>query len=362
MPLEIAGLGTAVPEHSISQFEAANFAKTLSCHTEDQSSLLTVLYRRTRVARRGSVLLKNPSGAEASPSFFPRPEESAFGPTTRERMERYAQEAPRLALSAARTAFSSSSVRPSQITHLITVSCTGFAAPGTDIKLIKALPLPATVGRLHVGFMGCHGALNGLRAALGFVNADPKARVLLCATELCSLHFQYGWDPDRVVANALFADGSAALVGKPTASQKGAAWRLAACGSFLIPDSEEAMGWRIGDHGFEMILSAQVPSLIRQHLRSGLERWLKRVGLSLKDIRSWAVHPGGPRILGTVADCLNLSEKTAAASREILERHGNLSSPTILFILEKLREEKAPRPCVALAFGPGLQAETALWV
>lgn len=362
MAFEIAGLGTAVPVHSISQADAAEQAGAFCCQTEDQSSLLAALYRRTRVARRGSVLLQATPGTVVQQRFFPSVKETSLGPTTRQRMELYAEEAPKLAVAAARRAFLKSPVSPREITNLVTVSCTGFAAPGYDIALIKTFSLPDTVGRLHVGFMGCHGALNALRAALGFVNADPGARVLLCATELCSLHFQYGWDPERIVANALFADGAAALVGIPAATAPATPWRLAACGSFLIPESEEAMSWKIGDHGFEMTLSARAPSLIRQHLPPGLERWLGTVGLSLRDIRSWAIHPGGPRILGTVADCLHLPEESISASQEILAQHGNLSSPTILFILEKLRKEKAPRPCVAMAFGPGLQAETALWL
>ena len=144
---------------------------------------------------------------------------------------------------------------PGRVTHLVTISCSGFYAPGFDIALAKQLPLVSKVARTHLGFMGCQGALNGLRVARAFLDADPTACVLVCALELCSLHHQYGWDAERIVANALFADGAAAVValGKPAA--RPADYRIIATGSTLIDDSEDAMSWRIANHGFEMTLS-----------------------------------------------------------------------------------------------------------
>src|SRR5206468_5355252 len=143
------------------------------------------------------------------------------------------------------------------ITHLLTVSCTGFLAPGIDVMLIQNLNLSPSVERTHVGYMGCHGALNGLRAARAFADANPAAVVLLCAVELCSLHYHYGWDPQRIVANAIFADGAAAIVGT-RAKEEPSAWKMRASGSCILPDSAEAMGWTVVDHGFEMTLSKKV--------------------------------------------------------------------------------------------------------
>ena len=307
-------------------------------------------------------MLEPSCGSEIRQSFFPSAgEESDRGPTTQQRMERYAREAAPLALAAARQALAEAGVPASRITHLITVSCTGFAAPGVDIALIKTLHLPFTVGRTHVGFMGCHGALNGLRVALSVVNADPTARVLLCAVELCSLHFQYGWDPQKAVANALFGDGAAALVAASAERTSQDAWRMVTSGACLFPDSEDAMTWRIGDHGFEMTLSPRVPSLIAEHVGPWLGSWLTGQSLTVPQIRSWAIHPGGPRILSAVADCLHLPDSAIAASNEVLAEHGNMSSPTTLFILDRLRRDGAPRPCVALGFGPGLAIEAALF-
>jgi predicted naringenin-chalcone synthase len=305
--------------------------------------------------------------------FLPTPENEGVGPTTAVRMARYAKETGPLALRASVAALNESAFAPDTVTHIVTVSCTGFVAPGIDLALINGLRLRPTVQRTHVGFMGCHGALNGLRVANAFAAADPAARVLVCAIELCSLHYYYGSAADKLVANAIFADGAAAVVGSqkdrgrddvfpdsrlPTPDS----WSLSASGSFLIPDSAADMGWTVGDHGFEMSLSRRVPGLIARHLRPWMESWLGDNGLSLADVGSWAVHPGGPKIVCAVEEGLALPPEALAASREVFANYGNMSSPTVLFVLNHLRRANAPRPCVALGFGPGLVAEAALFV
>jgi len=360
--LTIAGIGTAVPTQSISQREAAALAAQLCDANSDEQRSIAALYRRTRVSRRGSVLLEEPGPAEERQSFFlPAAHAGDMGPGTAERMQRYAREAPPLAIEACQSALRSSGVAAGQITHFITVSCTGFAAPGVDIALIQDLGLPPGVQRSHVGFMGCHGALNGLRIAGAFTTAEADARVLLCAVELCSLHFNYGSGSDTHVANALFSDGAAALVGVCGGIRSGQVWQLVQTGSCLFPDADDAMTWSVGDHGFEMTLSARVPELIAAHLRPWLGQWLATAGLAIEDVPSWAVHPGGPRVLSAVAASLQIGESAMAESFAVLSEHGNMSSPTILFILQRLIAQTAPRPCVALAFGPGLAVEAALF-
>jgi predicted naringenin-chalcone synthase len=274
-------------------------------------------------------------------------------------MEFYRREAPRLAEQAARQTLERSSRRADEITHLVTVSCTGFHAPGVDIHLMQALGLRATLARTHIGFMGCHGAINGLRVAQAFAASARSAAVLLCAVELSSLHYHYPFDPLRVVGNAVFADGAAAIVGVPAASDS-AKWRVVDTASVLLPDSQEAMTWKIGDHGFEMILSPQVPQRIERNLKSWLCGWLDRCGLRLEEVGAWAIHPGGPRIVSAVENALGLSKSATRASREVLRQCGNMSSPTLLFVLEQLMSAGAARPCVMLSFGPGLVAEAAL--
>lgn len=362
MALFVHGIGTATPPAAISQEAAAAMAERYG--DAQNARQLRGLYRLTRVRRRHSVLFEA-SGrtGEARQSFYPLPQHAADrGPGTRARMEEYEREAPALAARAALEALTSAAWSPREITHLVSVSCTGFAAPNFDVGLIRALDLPWTVARTHVGFMGCHAALNGLRVAKAYADSQPEARVLVCAVELCSLHFQYGSNPDWLVANALFADGAAALAGSAQPPVLGDSWRLAASGAALLEDSAELMSWHIGDHGFEMSLSPRVPGVIERELRPWLDGWLAKEDLAVRDVASWALHPGGPRILEASAKATGIAPNDYAVSREVLAEFGNMSSPTILFIVERLRRAAAPRPCVALGFGPGLAVEAALFL
>lgn len=367
MSMRIVGLGTATPPFDAPQSEAAAFHAALSGLDAARSRVLGALYRRSGVARRASVLLDRPHGDLPERQSFYRPvrEEGDQGPTTGERMERYQRHAPGLALAAAGRALADAGCRPEDVTHLVLVSCTGFVAPGIDARLVADLGLVPSVTRTQVGFMGCHGALNGLRVAHGYTRAEPETLALVCAVELCSLHFAYGWDPETMVANALFADGAGAVVcaGPGVAATPAAAsWEVAATGTVLLDGCGEDMTWRIGDHGFRMTLSPRVPDIIGGALAPWLEPWLAERGLALTDVATWAVHPGGPRILEAVEGALQLERRHTEHARGVLADHGNMSSATVLFILERLRASRAPLPCVALAFGPGLVAEVALIV
>lgn len=366
MTLAILGIGTALPEAVIDQDDALALARSLASGTPEQDTWLPAMYAGTGIRTRhhclGTDVLRDViDGTRHSGSVFvPTGLPGDRGPTTAQRLEHYARLAPPLAMAAARAALEKGRVVADEVTHVITVSCTGFLAPGLDQALIQGLDLPADVNRTHVGYMGCHGALNGLRVAHAFADDVPRTRVLLCAVELCCLHYHYGWDPQKMVANALFADGAAAVVAGPATSAPPGVWRLIASGAFLFPDSADAMTWTIGDHGFEMTLSKRVPALIGAWLRPWLANWLGERGILLKDIASWAIHPGGPRILSAVAEALGLGTDELATSREVLAACGNMSSPTLLFILDRLRQTGATRPCLALGFGPGLAVEAAL--
>lgn len=356
MPMKIVGIGTAVPPHRIAQMDALEIARSVACDSHAQGRLIDTIYRRSGVQTRHSVLLETAADACGS-------RQSYFGetsPSTADRMTRYACEASDLAMQAASGAIEEAGIDAKRVTHLITVSCTGFHSPGVDLALMKRLGLSSGVERTHVGFMGCHGLLNGLRAARAFVEADPKACVLVCAVELCSLHMQYGWEPERVVANALFADGAAAFVGLGEDSERGAIYQVNATASTVIPETEDAMSWTISDHGFAMTLSSRVPDLIATHLRPWLDNWLASHAQSVETVGSWAVHPGGPRILSAFAETAGIPQEAIRASYDVLSEYGNMSSPTVLFILDRLRKKQAARPCVAIAFGPGLTVEAAL--
>jgi len=361
--LRLAGLGLAVPEHSMSQSDAATLSVAFTPPDSGRARTLQALYKRSGVSTRHSVILSASDGpVDERQSFYP-PARSADdpGPTTEARMQAFEAHAPPLAALAGRRALEDAGLTADEITHLVTVSCTGFFAPGLDAALIDTLGLQPTVQRTHVGFMGCHGALNGLRVASSFVGADADARVLVCSVELCTLHLAYGWDPQRVVPNALFGDGAAAVVGVPAAGGH-EGWTVAASGTLLLPDSADAMSWRIGDHGFRMTLSPKVPDLIKEHVAGWLRTWLQEQGLTLEDIRTWAVHPGGPRVLSAFAQSVGLERDRLSVSHEVLAEYGNMSSATLLFIIDRLRRAGAEGPCLAIAFGPGLVAEVALLV
>ncbi len=352
--------------------DAATLAGTLAGAGATRERTLSAIYRQTQIDQRGSVLLEPPGDQPFLQSFFPPAlDADDAGPPTSERMARYAAEAGPLAVTAAERALARSDCTASQVTHLVTCSCTGFANPGIDLELCRMLGLPADVARTHVGFMGCHGAFNALRAADAFAATKPDAVVLVVCVELCSLHFQYGAAADSIVANSIFADGAGAVVGRSTAATDCRHWRLVDQASAVLPETADQMGWTIGDHGFEMTLSAEVPGSIAGPLPGLVDDLLARRNLSRADVGHWAVHPGGPRVLSAVEAALGLSPGHLAASRGILGEHGNMSSSTILFILERLFAtdaqpdrcgSAAAETCVAMAFGPGLTAELALFV
>ena len=331
MSFRIAGVGTAVPRELITQDDAARLAIELAGQGDGHAPAIQTLYRKTGVRKRHSALItSSTNGRPATQSFFPVAANPCDrGPTTGDRMRCYENVALELAARAARAALCESNTASDEIAHLVTVSCTGFSAPGVDIGLVESLGLKRGVSRTHVGFMGCHGALNGLRVAAALSHASPASKVLLCCVELCSIHHQYAADPQQVVANALFSDGAAAIVGT-AADSTDRSWRLIDQFSYLLPETAGLMAWRIGDNGFDMRLSPHVPGVIKQMLRPWLCEQLARHSLRIEDVRSWAIHPGGPRILTACADSLGLDYACLEPSQRVLADYGNMSSPTVL--------------------------------
>lgn len=357
--IRLVSIGTAVPTGSISQSDAAALAKQFT-HGRYQSTV-PALYRLAGVEKRHSVICAESPADPLRNSFYPAAvNDQDRGPTTATRMQKYTDEAAPLAEHACRIAFDDSTIAPEEITHLVTVSCTGFSAPGVDLALVERLGLSRQVRRTHIGYMGCHGLLNALHVGQAFA-ADPDASVLVCAVELCTLHQQYTDAPQQIVANALFADGSAAVLMRQESSDQHAdGWVLQAQSSYVIPETADMMTWTIDDHGFQMTLSPKVPVVIRATLVNWLQNWLSSFGLTIADIPNWAIHPGGPKIITATGQALNLTPEQLAPSQSILKRFGNMSSPTIAFILNELQMNGAGGPCVTLAFGPGLTVEAAL--
>jgi predicted naringenin-chalcone synthase len=365
-PMVFAG-ATAVPVHSIAQSDSAILAQSIGISRRWHDALPS-LYKKSGVGRRGSVLLEQAEGELQSRQFFytAASELHPLGPSTARRMEAYRTHAPPLLAQACEQTIDRSNLNRSQITHLVTVSCTGFSSPGIDHEIIDRLSLTSTVQRTHVGFMGCHGLINGLRIAGALAKSDPHAIVLVGAVELCSIHQQYSEDPQQLVANSLFADGAASYLvssaqGVTTDVRSTPTWNLVSSFSYKLSDTSRHMSWHIGDHGFEMSLSPEVPGIIESELRGPMVRWLAENHFTLDEINAWAVHPGGPRILDAVQSALSLPLDGLSASRRVLRDYGNMSSPTVAFVLDQCAgADSSIESCVMLGFGPGLSIEAML--
>lgn len=305
---------------------------------------LGYLGRRSGIHARYTVL-DQPFDQNGAPGFY-----STRGtPSTEQRMAVYRREAPRLATRAAAPALAG--VDPRRVTHLIVTTCTGFYAPGIDIDLVHALGLSECVCRTIIGFMGCYSAFPGLRLAQSVVRADPNAIALVVSVELCSIHFQTDVTGEQWTPFLIFADGaSAALI---TSQPRGIA--LGDFHTCIEPNRADAMTWDIGNHGYTMTLSPKLPDYVAQVIR---RRKTEMLAGTATDKRLWAIHPGGKTVLDAAEKELQLPPTALANSREVLRRHGNMSSPTVMFVLKRfLDDPKAAGPGCAMAFGPGLAVE-----
>jgi predicted naringenin-chalcone synthase len=285
--------------------------------------------------------------------------------STGERMAEYQRSAYPLSRAAVEQSLArADGVSPNQITDLILVSCTGYAAPGIDIQLARDLALPRDLRRVVIGHMGCFGAIVGLRQSLATLAAHPEATVLLLAVEVSTVHFAPTLDLDALTSFALFGDAAAAVLlsgSPPTTANAGPVIVDSYCVADF--DSAQLMSWTISDAGFVMGLSPRVPITLRRNIRGVVERLLAPHGLTMRDITHWLVHPGGPSILEAIAGKLELSEEQMALSWQTLAAHGNCSSATVLLMLDQLLREGRARPGkwgVMMAFGPGLTIETCL--
>jgi predicted naringenin-chalcone synthase len=288
-------------------------------------------------------------------------------PTTGQRNLIYQQTYPALARDAVQGVFDRAPwITSHDITHLITVSCTGFCNPGPDLFLAHAFGLNPSVERYHLGFMGCYAAFPALRMADQFCRANPHAVVLVMCLELCSLHLQIKPTPDSLLANALFADGAGAVLVSARKLPEGKrGLRLEHFATRLIPDSDGDMAWTIGDRGFDMTLSSYVPRLLGLHARQLLAEVVAASPATMEEISGWAVHPGGKAILSALETQMGWSSDAGllALSHRVLRDYGNMSSATILFVLKAALEESGlpdDAPLGALAFGPGLTVEFGL--
>lgn len=348
-------IGTAVPDHDV-HTDFVKFARTLLPDAKTQT-VFDRMAERAGIAHRYSYLRAGrlDAGEVDADGFYQR---GRF-PSTAARMALYEPQALRLARKAAAALELGDDHRA--VTHLIVASCTGFTAPGLDLQLVAALGLRPDIERTMIGFMGCAAAVPALRAAHHIVRSAPDARVLVISVELSTLHFQETADLEKVLSFLLFGDGAAAAL--VTAEPNGIA--LNEFRAVVIPDSAGLITWHIGDQGFDMHLSGQVPARIMRSLKEELEQpngaGVLR-GRGLADLDLWAVHAGGRTVLDAVEAGLQLAPHALAVSRGVLSDYGNMSSATVMFVLQELLRThgRGARGAsgLAMAFGPGMVAET----
>jgi alkylresorcinol/alkylpyrone synthase len=372
MTVSVRSIEVAVPPTVLGQAEIRDLFTAQPGVSRLGRRLISAVYDASAIETRHTVLAElDPDVAplESGPVFFDRASGEVLSPSTGRRNQAYVELAPELFLTAAsRAVEAAGGIEADDITHVVTVSCTGFYAPGPDYAVVRGLGLKPSTQRFHLGFMGCYGAFPALRAAQAFCLADPTAVVLVVCVELCTIHLRSSNDPDTILASSVFADGAAAAVVTAAPVQAGeTVLDLDGFQTVLTPDGEQDMAWTIGDAGFEMTLSSYVPKIIERDIRGALAPLLAAdAGVAdgpYAQIERWAIHPGGRSILDKVQRTLELSEDHLEPSREVLREYGNMSSATVLFVLQRILHkastDEAERVC-AMAFGPGLTVETAL--
>jgi len=361
MPAFLHHLTTRVPPHAHSQEQARERLKSWTSERRLQR-LIHAVYGRSGIDHRHSVL-PDFGGSAAVELYHSQAEGQLLPPSTAQRNAVYGRESGPLAVATAGgvlTAAAADGITAADVTHVIFASCTGFINPGPDYQMIRQLGLRPEVQRFTLGFMGCYAAFPALRMAAQFCEADPTAIVLVVCLELCTLHMQLDLRPDTILANSLFADGAAACL--VSARPPKAGFHLLGFASHLVAQSETAMAWEIGDQGFDLVLSSYVPAILGSGIRALVDAAQARLGLAADAPLDWAVHPGGRAILDQVEKALELPKDALWASRRVLRDFGNMSSPTVLFVLKELlvQPDSTPAlPCCAMAFGPGLTVELA---
>lgn len=361
----IHAIETQVPPFRFSQADARDHLK----EQFDDSRARRIVDRicnRSEIETRHSVI--DDWGSESPEALFRTgPEGRWVEPGTEERNEVFARASRQMAVDLSKKVLERAPhLGAARVTHVITVSCTGFYSPGPDFYIVKELGLDPSVERYQLGFMGCYASIPALRMARQFCEANPEAVVLVVSIELCSLHLHLnGKDVESLVADLLFSDGAAAALVSAIPPEPGtSAYKLGRFGSTLLPAKERAMTWTLGNQGFKMSLSSFVPGLLGTNIQPAIEPLLASEDLIMGDVHNWAVHPGGKAILDKVGEALELEPEQLSVSRDILRRFGNMSSATILFVLDRFMRKRNGGPAdqvtLAAAFGPGLTVETAL--
>jgi predicted naringenin-chalcone synthase len=358
----IISIGTALPQYSTKQSTILEFMKT-AYNNDIASRKLNILFHKSGIKTRYSVI----------PDFGNNLTENSFFnlnqrvPDVTQRSIAFKETATSLAIGAIKDAFEklNTTVTDFKITHLITVTCTGIFAPGLGAKLIDQLDLPDDIFHTAINFMGCNAAFPALNLANMITKSDENAKVLIVCVELCTLHFRAVYNNDNLLANTVFGDGSAAVViVSDEAAKKNQKSGLSINGfySLLLKKGKDLMGWNITPVNFEMVLDSGIPEFIGNEVNEIIMKASRKLKIDPLAIDKWAIHPGGKKILDSIKKQMGLSESDMQYSYKVLSDYGNMSSPTILFVLNEIMQAKHANgeTIFSIGFGPGLSIESAL--
>lgn len=359
----LTSIGIAVPDNRFEQSEIGKFMTRAMQLDYENSRKLNAIFRSSGISYRHSIL--EDYGKEENFNFYSNTKDFEPFPSTHARMRVYQDSASDLSIQAIRHCIGKrSDFDVHHVTHLVVVSCTGMYAPGLDIDLVEKLGLRYDVQRISINFMGCYAAFNGIKVADAFCKADPQANVLIVCVELCSIHFQKQATEDNMLANALFADGAAAILMQGHAMP----------GVNLVPEAfhnslsfskDPQMAWSVGNFGFEMKLTSYVPEIIQDGIKKLTQEMLNKIHKDFSEIRHFAIHPGGKKILEVIERELSITKEDNRHAYAVLNNYGNMSSPTILFVLYYLLNDLNPtdygQSILSFAFGPGLTLESILF-
>lgn len=348
-----------MPPHSFNQRDIIPMMQKIYALDATEARKLAFMYRQSDIETRYTVLADYTQPDEKHWDFISAAQDVP-SPNLDERMKIYNREALPLSILAINDCLKDK-ISPKEITHLITVSCTGMSAPGLDLQIAEAMDMKPEVFRTSVNFMGCYGAVHALKLAKLICDSTPDSNVLIIATEFCSIHFQKEYTPDSASSTILFSDGSAAvLVSNKIESEK--KLQLSNFYSKVAYKGKKDMAWELSHRGFIITLSSYIPDLIEQDIAALVQEATRHSNLSIKNITHWCIHPGGKKILNAIKKQLNLSDDDMLFSKDILSRYGNMSSPTVLFVLKEILDnlDDAPANVFGTAFGPGLTMETFL--
>ncbi len=353
---DIISIATAVPGFRHRQSDIFRFMQEVYALNGEDTRKLKFLYDHSGINTRYSVIGDYGVPGPAR-TFIPDAVDAPF-PTLEQRMKIYEEEAVGLSVEAIAGCIDGK-MAAKEITHLVTVSCTGMSAPGLDLQIMQAMDLSPDIFRTSVNFMGCYAAIHALKLAKMICDSTPGSNVIIVATEFCTLHFQKEFTPDNAASSLLFADGAAAvLVSNQIQSHN--ALSLRGFYSYVAQEGKADMAWQLSSQGFLMTLSGYIPQLISGDVVKLVTAAVRHHGLTVNDITHWCIHPGGKRILDMIQKQLELSAADMAPARDILSRYGNMSSPSVLFVLKELMEgvEAGSMRTLGMAFGPGLTMET----